>query len=172
MDPFQPTEGYVSVLGSVLSSDVGVQRTGKEKRQSSFEHHWRSLGRDDIKKYFLHGFAFSVLMMFVLLGWTAITSELLRFAIIGILFGLFSIVLMVGFVNFALNKMIWNIDMSVEASSILINGLRVLLILLFVNIPNFLISYLVPGTVTTIMLFVVYCFVDGYFARNSVIEVN
>jgi hypothetical protein len=46
------------------------------------------------------------------------------------------------------------------------HGVFLSIALLLVSIPQLILSLTVPGPITAIVLFIAYCFVDGYVAKS------
>lgn len=121
----------------------------------------------DVKKYFLHGLIFSVLMFVIFFGWIFLLAFLILLgSIIGLIIGLAVLVYVIGWLNVKLLKYFWNFEAGSKWTELLFHGFILLMALLLVGIPQFLLVWQVPSPVTSVVLFVVYCFVDGYVARN------
>ncbi len=121
----------------------------------------------DVKNYFLHGLVFSSLMMVIVIGWAFILAFLMAIgSIIGLILGFVFLVFLVGWLNVKLTKFFWHFDAGSERTELLFHGFVLLMALLLVGIPRLLVSQLLPDSITSIVLFIVYCFVDGYLAKN------
>lgn len=121
----------------------------------------------DVKNYFLHGLVFSSLMIAIVIGWAFILAFLMAIgSIIGLILGFVFLVFLVGWLNVKLTKFFWHFDAGSEWTELLFHGFVLLMALLLVGIPRLLVSQLLPDSITSIVLFIVYCFVDGYLAKN------
>jgi len=80
--------------------------------------------------------------------------------------GLILLFFVVGGLNSFLTNLIWSMPVKTGWKSLLGHGLVLFLLLLVVNIPHAIISLLAPSLTTTIVLLVIYAFVDGYVAKN------
>jgi hypothetical protein len=120
-------------------------------------------------KYFLHGLAFSLLMFAIVLGWGFTLFFLVMIgSIIGLIIGFVLLAYLTGWLNALLLKGIWGINDGGGWKGLTANGFILLMLLLVVSIPQLILTWLFPGVVTSIVLFVPYCFVDGYVARKIV----
>lgn len=85
---------------------------------------------------------------------------------IGLIIALVLLFFIIGGLNTFLTELIWDIYVRSSWQSILGHGLALFIILLIVAIPNIIIDLVVPGLATTIALFIIYCFIDGFIARK------
>jgi hypothetical protein len=63
-------------------------------------------------------------------------------------------------------NLLWDVSVKADLLSLFFHGLFLTIVLLMVSIPVFVLRTLVPSIVTTIVLFVVYCFIDGFIAES------
>ena len=121
---------------------------------------------DLLPRYFLHGLLFSLfgfvigfLLAFIFLGLVFLG------ALIGLIIGFLLLFLALGWVNAFLMDRIWNIQLNENWKSMLADGFALAIVFLLVSIPSFIISIYAESLPTAIVLFVVYCFIDGYVAK-------
>jgi len=157
-----------------LNSTTGIDESKIEEVLESFKESEAKREREKEKaktwkvilKFFVHGFAFSLLFSFLFFIWVgglAILVSLGSFIGLIIAFGL--LMLIIGFVNYILTPWLW-FPVKAEFWDILIHGLVLFIILLIVNAIFITIPSLIfPGIVTTITTSVVGSFIDGYVAR-------
>ena len=120
-----------------------------------------------VKKYILHGFVFSLLMFAILIGWIFILGFLVVIgSVIGLIIGVVALVYVIGWLNVNLTRYFWHIEADSKWTALIAHGFVLLLALLLVSIPQLLVSMLIPSLITTILMFIIYCFVDGYVAKN------
>ncbi|MGB9713769.1 MAG: hypothetical protein ACPLZC_02180 [Candidatus Bathyarchaeales archaeon] len=87
-------------------------------------------------------------------------------SIIGLLIGLFVLFLLIGGLNAVLTDFIWGIPIESNWKSLLAHGFVLFIVLLIASIPQLVISLVIPNIITTIVLFMIYCFIDGFIAKN------
>jgi L-cystine uptake protein TcyP (sodium:dicarboxylate symporter family) len=68
--------------------------------------------------------------------------------------------------NSYLTDIIWAIQTKTEWMSLLGHGFVLLIALIIVHIPDIIISLTIPSLATTIVLFIVNAFIDGFVAKN------
>jgi hypothetical protein len=85
---------------------------------------------------------------------------------IGLIIGLVLLFLVIGGINVFLMNVLWNISVESNLLSLFFHGLLLGVAFLLVSIPVLIINMFVPSIATTIVLFIVYCFIDGYVAKN------
>lgn len=118
-------------------------------------------------KYFFHGILFSILLAVLGLGWAFIFAGLVITGfIIGLIIGFVLLFLLMGFLNAFITDLMWNINTKTDWGSLLAHGFVLSLALIVVAIPSFLINVFLPSLVTTVILSIVYCFVDGFIAKK------
>ena len=139
-----------------------------ERREERFPL-WSSLAR-----YFLHGLAFSFLVSLALIVWLSLglffIFDLPFLTIIGIIIGLivsFALMLVIlGGLNATLTEHIWHVPIDQGWSPVVIHSLLLFLLLFIVGIPAAVTRFLAPSWETSVILFIVYGFVDGYVAKE------
>ena len=119
-----------------------------------------------LPRYFVHGLLFSVfgfiiglLLAFVFLGLIVLG------AFIGLAIGFIILFLVLGGINAFLMYRIWNIQLNENWKSMLVHGFALAIVFLAVSIPSFIIRFYAASLLTTIVLFIIYCFIDGYVAK-------
>jgi hypothetical protein len=118
-------------------------------------------------KYGLHGIALSIIMTVVILGWAFLFVFLIAFgSLIGLIIGLALLVMFLGYVNKWVAETIWDITLQDDWKSIFLHGVLLFIALLLVGIPNLLANFLVPGLLTSIIIFIVYVPVNGYIGSR------
>jgi hypothetical protein len=120
-----------------------------------------------LSKCFIHGILFTILLAVLAFFW-AFTAVVLVFAgfIIGFIIGLLLLFLIMGGLNATLTDFIWNIPIRTNITSLLVHGLILSIALFLVSVPQILINIYAPSLAATIILFIVYCFIDGYVAKS------
>jgi hypothetical protein len=122
---------------------------------------------EELKKYFLHGLTLSLIMLVVSLGWLFFLFFLIMVgSIVGLLIGLGVFVFVLGWVNKELIRYFWNMNPKTGWKDTLVHGVFLFGALLIAGIPQLIIVRVIPGIVTTVVLFLVYCLIDGYIGRN------
>jgi hypothetical protein len=120
-----------------------------------------------VAKYFIHGIAYSVIMAVLVFVWVFVSVLLVVVgSLIGLIIGFILLFIVLGGLNCFLTVTIWSISTKTAWTSLLGHGLALLIALIIVHIPAFLINLTVPSLATTIVLFIVYAFVDGFVAKN------
>jgi len=121
----------------------------------------------NISRYFLHGILFSVLFIALAIFWGVIFVILVGFGfIIGFIIGFLALFYLLGGMNVFLTDRIWDIQISEDWVDLLIHGLVLFIALIVAHIPSIIIGLSAPGQVTTIVLFFINAFIDGFVARN------
>ncbi len=119
-----------------------------------------------VGRYFLHGIAFSLLLALLVFLWAFVAGFLVIAGyVIGLIIGIVLLFFIVGGLNIVLTETIWGVSIRENWQSILGHGLLLSIILVLAGIPSLLVSLYYPSLTTTIVLFVVYAFIDGYMAR-------
>lgn len=123
--------------------------------------------RASFAKYFLHGIIFALINVALVFFW-AILLLFLIFAglFIGLVIGLALLFFLLGYANAGITSWIWQVSIRTDWKSTFLHGLSLFVALLIVNIPSIVLDYAVPGIITTIISFVVYCPIDGFVARK------
>lgn len=121
-----------------------------------------------LAKYFVHGFAFSLLSLgFGVYFWPRVVFVgIFLFFPYGII-GVGILLFVVEGLNILLTRVIWDIRIDTTFSSLLLHGITLLLFLsimngIFILLPNFLFF----GTATSVITFIVGAFVDGYVGKS------
>lgn len=118
-------------------------------------------------KYFIHGILFSILSLVLVFGWALIFVTLVFVGfIIGFIIGLIVLFLVVGWLNVFLTGSIWGITVESNWLILIVHGFVLFVALLIASIPQILISVLASNLVMDIALFIIYCFINGYIAKN------
>lgn len=118
-------------------------------------------------RYFLHGIVFSLLWIVLMFAWAVFFVFLVMIGwLIGLVIGIIVLLLFAGGLNIFLSGLIWSLNVKSGWLSILSHGLVLLLLEAIAGIPAIIVELAVPNLATTITVFVVYCFVDGFIARN------
>ncbi len=126
------------------------------------ESRWRNL-----PKYFLHGIAFSFILIVLVIFWSVILVILVAFGfIIGLIIGFIVLLYLLGGINVFLSGTIWGIQVKEDWKSLLIHGLVLFISLIVVQIPSMIVTLVVPSLATTVLLFIIYGFIDGFVAQN------
>ena len=118
-------------------------------------------------RYFLHGIAFSFLFFVIVLFSGFITLFLVTIGSwLGFIIGIVFLLFLMGALNVGLTEAIWGTMIGTGLKNILAHGVLLFIALLLAGLPSFLVSYISPGLTTTIILFVIYVFIDGFVARK------
>jgi uncharacterized membrane protein len=119
-----------------------------------------------LPRYFVHGVLFSIfgfiisfLLAFIFLG------SIVLGALIGLIIGFLVLFLVFGAVNTFLMDRIWKIQANENRRNVLVRGFAVASAFPIVSIPSFIISLYAASLPTMIVLFIIYCFIDGYVAK-------
>jgi len=118
-------------------------------------------------RYFAHGLLFSVLGLIIgiVLG-IILLGSIFFAALIGLIIGLILLFLFLGAVNTFLMKRIWGIQLKKNRMSVLDHGFALAAAFLLVSIPSFIIGLYAASLPMAIVLFIIYCFIDGYVAKT------
>ena len=87
-------------------------------------------------------------------------------AFIGLILGLIVLFYIIGGINGFLADLIWAIPVKTDWKGLLLHGFVLFFVLTIAQIPSFLVNLIVPSLATTIVLFIVYCFIDGFIAKK------
>jgi hypothetical protein len=118
-------------------------------------------------KYFLHGIAFSVLYLVLAFVMVFFIAALVMIGfLIGLILGLVILFFALAFINALLTDAIWAIPIKWDPRSLLVHGFILFFALLIVNVPAIIINIIARDTLTAVVLFVVYCFIDGFVAKG------
>lgn len=125
----------------------------------------RSLGHL-LPRYFLHGLLFSLILILLIFVWAFLAVALVFIgSILGLIIGIVLLFFIFGGINTFLMQEIWKISTKSGLLSLFTHGLVLFLVLLLVSIPSLIINFLAPNIAVSVILFVIYCFVDGYAAK-------
>jgi len=121
-----------------------------------------------LTKYFLHGFAFSLLFTVLTFVWIFLLGFLVIFgAILGLIIGIVILILAVGALNGFLAGAIWDFETNSSFWSLFFHGLALLSLLLVVNIViTIVFSLAFPGLIAIVAIFILQAFADGYLAKT------
>jgi len=86
--------------------------------------------------------------------------------ILGLIIGFVLLFFILGGLNVALTGFIWSIPIKSDWKSLLAHGFVLFIALILVGVPSFIINLAAPGLATTIVVFIIYCFIDGYVAKG------
>jgi hypothetical protein len=147
--------GKLLILRAVTDSVIRMSDSWDE----SF---WHLVG-----KYFFHGMLYSVIslglsyvLVFVIAGLVVVGLW------IGLIIGLVLLMLVLGAINVFLMFFLWDISVKADMLSLFFHGLLLTVAFLLVSIPVFIANMFIPGIVTTIVLFILYYFIDGIVAES------
>ena len=117
-------------------------------------------------RYFLHGLLFSLISLILVFVWAFFAVALIFIgSILGLIIGIVLLFFIFGGINTYLMQGIWGISIKGNLLSLFTHGLALFLALLLVSIPSLIINLLAPNIAVSVILFVFYCFVDGYVAK-------
>ena len=120
-----------------------------------------------LPRYFAHGLVFSMFTLIFGFVWVALVLGLIVLgALIGLIIGILLLFYVFGAINAFLMGQIWNIQVHRNWKSLLIHGLALYVAFLAVSIPSFFISFYMPSLPSAAILFIAYCFIDGYVAKT------
>ena len=125
-----------------------------------------------IAKYLLHGIAFSLLIIGLVIVWVFLLVALIIIgSILGLLLGLLVLVMGVGYANSLLSDYFWKIQTQTKWSSLLIHGLMLMIALGLASIPFLILEYLagaltpVVSIAALLVLFAIHSIVNGYIGK-------
>jgi len=125
-----------------------------------------------IAKYFLHGVAYSLLVVGFVLVWIFLLVALVVIgSILGLLLGLLVMVMGVGYLNSLLSGYFWKIQTQTKWSSLLVHGLMLMIAIGLASVPFMILEYLaesltpVVSIVAILVLFVIHSIVNGYLGK-------
>jgi hypothetical protein len=123
--------------------------------------------QSDLLRYFGHEFAFSLLLLALGLMWAMLLVFLVVIGLfLGLIIGIILLLLILGGLNSFLALTVWSINVKSDWKNLLIHGLVLFILLIIVHIPSLIITYGVPGLMTTIALFIFNAFIDCYVAKH------
>ena len=120
-----------------------------------------------VGKYFLHGIVFAAISLVVIFVWAFLFVVLVIFGFfIGLIIGVILLFFFLGYVNAGITSMIWHIDIKTDWKSILGHGFVLFIAPAIAQIPSLILSLAYPGILTTVTIFLTYCFIDGFVGRQ------
>ncbi len=120
-----------------------------------------------LARYFLHGIIFSVLNLILTILWAFLTFGLVVVGLfLGLAVAIVILFLFYGFINTLITEYVWKVKLKRNLSSIFLHGMVLFFVTLIASIPAILIQSTAPSILGSIIIFIVYCFVDGFLARN------
>jgi hypothetical protein len=123
-------------------------------------------GKFLLLKYFLHGILFSGIFLAMAFIWAIIFVVLIAFgSFIGLILGFIVFFFIISGINVFLADLIWSIPVKSDWKSLLVHGFVLFILLIIVSIPSLVVNLIVPSLITTIILFIIYCFIDGFVAK-------
>ncbi len=124
-------------------------------------------GKFLLLKYFLHGILFSGIFLAMAFIWAIIFVVLIAFgSFIGLILGFIVLFFIISGINVFLADLIWGISVKSDWKSLLVHGFVLFILLIIVSIPSLVVNLIVPSLITTIVLFIIYCFIDGFVAKS------
>jgi hypothetical protein len=159
--------GQSVIRGSPKSPEPVQYPPSVEPISDQYRIQRKSMTFEDVKKYFLHGLVFSIVMFGIVIGWAVVLVFLVVVgSVIGLIIGVLALAYVIGWLNVNLSSYFWHIRSDSKWTALLAHGFLLLIALIVVGIPQLLFTTVVPGILTSILLFIVYCFVDGFVAKN------
>ncbi|MGD0977902.1 MAG: hypothetical protein ABR962_02045 [Candidatus Bathyarchaeia archaeon] len=128
-----------------------------------------------LARFFLHGIAFSVLLALSTIVWAFVAASLVIIGftvglmlgvLIGLILGFILFLFIAGGLNILLTEFVWKVSIRQNWKAILGHGLVLFVVLVLIGIPSIIINFLVPSWVTIIVVYIAYCFVDGFVAKK------
>lgn len=144
-------------MKSEINGDNESEVEGFEKEKT-----WKTL-----MKYFLHGILYSGFFLVLVFVWAVIFVVLVVIgSFIGFIIGVILLVFIIGGLNILLTSFIWSVSVKSDWKSLLVHGFVLIVVLLIASIPSIIINLIAPSLVTSIVIFLVYCFIDGFVSKN------
>jgi multiple sugar transport system permease protein len=169
-------DGYVAKGLALHWQKELLPITGVEVSFSQKVHNIIARERPVLPKYFAHGILFSVInSMLLFFVWIfLLTSLFLINAIIGVIISFLVLFVAEGGINSYLTHKLWNVPIKTNWKSLLLHGIGLAIALTIISVPaliiNAIINFFSPGLLISIfagvIIFIVYCFVDGYIAKG------
>lgn len=123
--------------------------------------------RDSLLKYFVHGILFSLLLLGLEIVWAFILAFLAVIGfLIGLIIGLILFFILIGGLNTFLMVHVWDTSMKTDWKSLLVHGFALFIALIVAGIPRFVINFFMPSLIAAIVMFIIYCFIDGFVAKE------
>jgi hypothetical protein len=121
----------------------------------------------ELIKYFVHGIAFSFLLLILGIAWVILFAVLVMVGMfIGLIIGLVCLFYIIGGLNVVLTNLIWDVQVMSDWKHILAHGFVLFFILLIVGIPVYLFALASPSLVALIVGLIIYALIDGFIAKN------
>ena len=118
-------------------------------------------------RFFLLGILFSVFGFIFSFVWAVVLAGLVVVSsLIGLIIGFILLFFVFGVVSMFLMDKIWNVQVKKNWMSLLFQGFALVIAFILVSIPSFIIRFYAASVPTEIVLFVIYCFIDGYVAKT------
>jgi hypothetical protein len=118
-------------------------------------------------KYFLHGIAFSLLLLVLEIVWVFMLVFLVIIGfIVGLIIGFIILFFIIGGLNAVLTQSIWKTYIKKDWKNLLAHGIVLFVVLILAGIPSLLVYYAYPNLIAGVVLFFIYCFIDGYVAKH------
>jgi hypothetical protein len=118
-------------------------------------------------RYFLHGIVFSLLFFVLVFFGVFLTFFLVIIGSwLGLMIGIVFILFLMGALNVGLTEIIWGTMVGAGLLRLLAHGVLLLILLVLAGLPSSLVRNISPGLTTTIIMFVIYCFIDGFIAKK------
>jgi len=119
-----------------------------------------------LPRYFAHGLLFSIFVLATDVVLSPILVGLVVFgAVIGLIIGALVLFFIFGAVNRFLMENIWNTPVNDDWKALLVHGFVLFIVLLMVSVPYVIVIFYSRNLFVAIILFVVYCFIDGYVGK-------
>jgi hypothetical protein len=120
-----------------------------------------------LSKYFVHGLAFSLIMLILSFGVGFLLVLLVAVGfILGLIVGLLILLMVYARINVFLMDRIWHVPVKTDWKSLLAHGLALIFVLFLVSIPSLAINLSMPNIIVYIITLTVYCPIDGYIAKK------
>ena len=134
-----------------------------EQNQEEPQATWKTR----LPRYFAQGFLFSLLFTGLAIVWVFLVVALVMIGlIIGLIIGFLILLFIIGGLNAVLTGWIWHTSIRTDWKALLVHGLILFIVLIIAHIPAFIVDVAVPSWATTLVLFIVYCFIDGFIAKK------
>lgn len=126
-----------------------------------------------VAKYFVHGAAYSLLMLVLAVVWAfLIVFMVILGSIVGLIASLAVLFMMVGWLNAQISQYIWKIDVKQQWLSLLGHGFLLFIVMLIASIPSWIIEVMMSSAdlitylMYSIVSFIVYSLINGYIAKH------
>jgi len=119
-----------------------------------------------LRKYFIHGIAFSLLFLVLSFMWTVVLALLVGLgSVIGLILGFALLFLMIGYLNSEITKLLW-FDVKTETLSLLGHGLVLFLVLLPIDFVFIMMYLAFPYPLFLIVRFLLQTIPYGFVAKK------